>query len=184
LARCKKGDGLLSVSGADAKVVLEMTDSHRTTWSDYLDEAERNRGALASLGLVRRLDQLGGQAIRTLGARRIVMAFDPEHDSPELLRTVVMLLRAAALAASARTGETEIATAEEKIGEALDQLTKIEEIKKSAGLITKHAEKIDSQADSINTSIRRLLDQALKSLMNASPEDRLSPEQAAVGGAA
>lgn len=135
-------------------------------------------------GFVRHPDQLGGQAIRTFGARRIVMAFDPEHDSPELLRTVVMLLRAAALAAGNRTGATEIATAEEKIGEALDQLTKIDDIKKSAGLITKHAEKIDSQADTINTSIRRLLDQALKSLVNASPEDRLSSEQPAVGGAA
>ena len=62
------------------------------------------------------------------------MAFDPEHDDPELLRTVVMLLRAAALAASARTGATEIATAEEKIDEALEQLGKIDEIKKSAGL--------------------------------------------------
>ncbi len=74
------------------------------------------------------------------------MAFDPEHDDPSLLRTVVMLLRAAAIAASARTGATEIATAEEKIGEAIDswQDRRHQEV---AGLIIKNAEKIDSQSE-------------------------------------
>jgi hypothetical protein len=98
------------------------------------------------------------------------MAFDPETDNPEFLRTVVIMLRASALAASTRTGATEIATAEEKISEALDQLTKIDEIKKSAGLITKHAEKIDSQADCINIGVRRLLDQALSALAGAAAD--------------
>lgn len=104
LARCKKGDGVLAVPGEPAKVVLEMTDSPRTGWVDYLDEAERNRDAAASLSLVRTMEQNGGQSIRVLGSRRIVMAFAPEQDDPSLLRTVVMLLRAAAIAANARTG--------------------------------------------------------------------------------
>jgi hypothetical protein len=184
LARCKKGDGVLSVTGGSTKVVLEMTDSHRTSWSDYLEEAERNRVATASLGLVRTIEQNGGQSIRTLGARRIVMAFDPEHDQAELLRTVVMLLRLSALTVSARTGATEIETAEEKIGEALDQLDRIDEVKKSAGLITKHAEKIDSQADAINTAICRLLDQALEALAGSEAMPRRSAENLEVGGAA
>jgi len=55
IPRCKKGDGLLTVNGGDAHVVLEMTDSIRPAWNDYLDEAERNREATASLGLVREL---------------------------------------------------------------------------------------------------------------------------------
>ena len=184
LARCKKGDGLLSVADGSTKVVLEMTDSHRTIWGDYLDEAERNRAAAASLGLVRSPEQIGGQGIRALGARRIVMAFDPEQDNPELLRTVVMLLRTAALTVSSRTGATEIETAEEKIGEALDQLAKIDEIKKSAGLITKHAEKIDSQADGINTGIRRLLDQALRALGGVTEPEAKPDLPDAIDGAA
>jgi hypothetical protein len=164
VSRCKKGDGLLTMSDASARVVLEMTDSTRTGWVDYLDEAERNRAAAASLGLVRSAGQNGGQTIRALGSRRIVMAFDPEHDDPELLRTVVMLLRTAAVTATARTGGTEIATAEEKIGEALEQLDKIDEIKKLAGRIQKDATKIDSQCAVVGGGIRRLLDQALDAL--------------------
>lgn len=174
LARCKKGDGVLSVPGKPANVVLEMTDSPRAGWVGYLDEAERNRDAAASLGLVRTMEQNGGQSILVLGPRRIVMAFDPEHDDPTLLRTVVMLLRAAAIAANARTGATEIATAEEKIAAAVEQLGKIDEIQKCSGLIIKNAEKINSQAESINTIIRRLLDQALTALgaVDDEPDDK------------
>jgi hypothetical protein len=186
LARCKKGDGLLTLGDGSARVVLEMTDSPRATWVDYLDEAERNRGATASLGLVRTPDQNGGQTLRVLGPRRIVMAFDPEHDDAELLRTVVMLLRTSAVAASSRTGATEIATAEEKIREALEQVGKIDEIKKSAGLIAKHATKIDGQCDGINTGIRRLLDQAGAALAGAAGAERVldADLSGAVDGAA
>ena len=60
-----------------------MTDSARTGWTDYLDEAERNRDAVARLGLVRTAEQNGGPPIRASGPRRIVMAFDPGTDDPE-----------------------------------------------------------------------------------------------------
>ena len=165
--RSKKGDGVLSIEGSSSRVVLEMTDSPRSGWGDYFEEAERNRDAVASLGVVRTPDQNGGQALRVLGTRRVVMAFDPDGDDPELLRTVVMLLRTVALAATTRTGAAEIATAEEKIAEALVQLGKIDTIKTAANAIQKNATKIDSESTGIRTSIQRLLDQALGSLAGA-----------------
>ena len=143
LTRSKKGDGVLSVDDGVARVVVEMSDSPRAGWSEYLEEAERNREAAASLGLVRTAAQNGDRSIRVLGRRRIVMAFDPQNDDPELLRTAVMLLRTAAIAAASRNGANEIATAEEKITEAIAQLTKIDEVKKLAGSIQKSATKID-----------------------------------------
>ena len=166
--RSKKGDGVLSVAGGATRVVLEMTDSARTGWGDYFDEAERNRDASAALGLVRTPDQNGAQALRVLGSRRVVMAFDPDTEDPELLRTVVMLLRTVAIAASARTGAAEIATAEEKIADALVQLEKIDTIKTAANTIQKNATKIDSESTGIRTAIQRLLDQALAALGGAS----------------
>jgi hypothetical protein len=167
LPRCKKGDGLLTVDGGPARVVLEMTDSARTGWGAYFEEAERNRAGQASLGLVRTTDQNEGRSIRVIGYRRVVLAFDPDHDSPELLRTAVMLLRASAIVASTRTGASEIATAEEKIGEAIAELAEIDKIKKLAGSIQKNAAKIDSQCTGLNASIRRLLDQALGALVGS-----------------
>jgi hypothetical protein len=162
--RCKKGDGVLAVDGGSVKVVLEMTDSKRTTWNGYLDEAERNRGALASLGLVRSADQLAGNSIQSFGARRIVLAFDPETDDPDLLRTVVQLLRLSAMAANSRQDDGEIETAQEKIAEAITLLTRMDEIKRLAGLVSANATKIDKESDIIRLSLDRLLGQAQRAL--------------------
>lgn len=167
LPRCKKGDGVLAVNDQEVRVLVEVTDSRRMAWSEYFDEAERNRGAAASLGIVRTIDQNAGQSIRVLGSRRVVLAFNPDADDPELLRTVVMLLRTVAIAASARTGSEEVQTAEEKITEALAQLAKIDTLKKLAGAIQTNAAKIDSGCTTISTSIHRLLDEALTALAGA-----------------
>lgn len=170
VTRSRKGDGVLTVGDAAARVVLEMTDSPRAHWHDYLDEAERNRAASASLGLVRDQAQNAGQSIRVLGSRRIVMAFDPEVDDPNLLRTVVMLLRTAAIAASARRGADEIATAEEKVAEAIGLLAKIDVIQKTAGAIHKNASKISNECETFTSAIERLLNQALAALAGAEIE--------------
>lgn len=172
--RSKKGDGVLSVNGGAARVVIEMTDSPRDKWTEYFDEAERNRHASASLGVVRTPEQNGGQSIRVLGPRRIVLAFDPLSDDPELVRTVVMLLRTSALAAASRSGSHQIATAEEKVTEALAQLAKLDDVKKAAGSIQKNATKIEGACTVINSGIHRLLSDALAALTEAgadSPED-------------
>lgn len=165
--RSKKGDGVLSVDGGEVNVVVEATDSKRPAWNNYLHEAERNRCALASLGLVRTTEQLGGRTMRTLGARRVVMAFDPETDDPALLRTVVQMLRLAAKSAGARQDTAEIQTAREKLAEAMDLLGRIDEIKRFSGLVTSNAAKIDGQADALRAGLDRLLGQASAALAGA-----------------
>lgn len=167
LPRSKKGDGLLTVDGGTARVVIEMTDSARGGWAEYLDEAERNRHAAASLGLVRTPEQNAGQSIRVIGSRRIVLAFDPTTDDGDLIRTVLMLLRAAAIAASTRRGAEQLSTAEEKISEAVAQLDRIDDIKKAAGSIHKNAEKIETGCTAVTSGINRLLSEALAALADA-----------------
>lgn len=171
LPRSKKGDGLLTVDGGTARVVIEMTDSARGGWAEYLDEAERNRQAAASLGLVRTTEQNAGQSIRVIGSRRIIMAFDPTTDEPDLVRTVVILLRTAALAAGTRRGAEQLSTAEEKITEALTQLDRIDDIKKSAGAIHKNADKIETGCTAVASGINRLLSEALAALADAQAVD-------------
>lgn len=164
LPRSKKGDGLLTIDGGLARVVMEMTDSARAGWTEYLDEAERNRQAASSLGLVRTPEQNGGHAIRVLGSRRIVLAFDPTSDDPDLVRTVVLLLRAAALAASTRRGAEQLSTAEEKITAAAAQLDRVDDIKKAASSIHKNADKIETGCTAVTSGIQRLLAEALEAL--------------------
>lgn len=164
LPRSKKGDGVLTVAGGTARVVVEVTDSVRNDWTSYFDEAERNRDATAALGIVRTNDQNAHQSIRILGPRRIVIAFDPASDNPELIRTVILLLRTAALASVQHTGDAEIAVAREKISAALTELSKIDSIKKIADTIQKNAGKIDSECVAVSAGIRSLLDDALAAL--------------------
>ncbi|MCR3749375.1 Fis family transcriptional regulator [Lentzea californiensis] len=179
LPRCKKGDGVLSLNDGAARVVIEMTDSTRSGWTDYLAEAERNRDAVASLGLVRSIDQNGGQTLRVIGAQRLVLAFDPDNDSSDLLRTVIMLLRTTAIATASRKGVHQVTTAEEKIAEALTHLVKVDSVKKLSASIQKSATKIDSECTALNSAVRRLLDEALVALAGAhasGPELVSTPE--------
>ncbi len=90
----------------------------------------------------------------------MVLAFDPATDDPDLLRTVILLLRTAALAATTRRGGDQFATAEEKIAEAVAQLENLDEVKKIAGSIQKNAGKIENTCTGINSSIQRLLAEA------------------------
>ncbi|MDX6254083.1 MAG: hypothetical protein QOJ11_417 [Frankiales bacterium] len=171
IPRCLKGDAVLSVDGGSARVVLELTDSRRANWNDYLDEAERNREAGASLGLVREQAQNGGHLIRCFGSRRVVMAFDPEVDSPELLRAVVQMLRLSAVSASARHHSDDVIGAEEKVAEAIEMLAKIDEIVKAATTIRKGADKIEAQCNSLHSALNRVLSEAADALAGLEGED-------------
>ena len=175
IPRSKKGDGVLTVDGGAARVVVEVTDSKRDGWGAYFDEAVRNRQADAAVGLVRSVEQNCGETIRVLGKRRIVLAFDPLNDDSDLLRTVVMLLRASALTTANRSGAQEIATAEEKITTAVEQLRGIDDIKKTAGAIEKNAQKIEKSCGTVYSAIDRLLGEALAALAGVAVDDDAQP---------
>jgi hypothetical protein len=162
--RSKKGDGVLAVPGGEARLVVEMTDSPRSVWSDHLKEAEDNRGAQASLGLVRSAAQLPGGPILTLGPRRVVMAFDPETDDVHLLRCVVQLLRTSALAAAARVGDGQVSIADERIAAAVQTLERIGKIRKYAGQVKASAASIENEAETLLTELNLLLTQARTAL--------------------
>lgn len=177
ISRCFKGDGVLTVNGGTARVVLEMTDSSRSDWTNYLNVAERNRDAVAALGLVRSPDQNGGHVVRTLGPRRVVLAYDPTTDSPDLLRTAVHLLRTSALAAVSRAGREDLDRATEKIEAACQQLEGLDVIKKSATSIGKGATKIELECDKTGTAIRRTLTEALTAIQGV---EASAPEEVVV----
>lgn len=165
--RSKKGDGLLTVPDTEARLVVEMTDSPRSSWSEYLKEAEDNRGAQAALGLVRSASQLSGGPVLTLGPRRVVMVFDPETDDVHLLRCVVQLLRTAALSAAVRTENGEVAVADERIAAAMQTLDRISKIRKYAGQVKVAAGSIENEAEALLTELNRLLTQARTALSGA-----------------
>lgn len=174
----KKGDGLLTVldqTGAPdgvARVVMEMTNSvARRDWVKYFDECERNRGAAASIGIVCTPDQVpGGGLVRLFGARRVVVAFDPEQDDPALLRSVILLLRSQACLAVARSSGAQARTAEEKLAEAAELLEKLPDLQRIATTTRSNADKIVNGLGSLHTTLARLLADAMTALREATTD--------------
>ena len=171
----KKGDGVLTVMGGPARVVLEMSATKAPReWTAYLEESERNRGATASIGVVPTLAQNADQQVRVLGPRRVVVVFDPQTDDPAMLRLTVQILRVAALAATTdqRTGAVEVAR--EHIAQALAELSRIQNISRFAGLAKSNAQKVETEAERLAAHLNRLLLQAQTALvgpMLATPTD-------------
>lgn len=180
IPNCKKGDGVLTVDGGTARVVVEMNDSvTRRAWGPYLDEAERNREAAASIGLVPNSERNGDQIVRVLGARRVVLAFDPESDTTDLLRCVVQLMRTSAIAATSRGQGDGLATAEEHIRSAVELLEHLNAIRKTSGVIRKGADTIEKECNSAQTGMQRHLGQAIDALTGVSlgaPTDTVSDD--------
>ena len=171
IQRCFKGDGMLTIGAGQARVVLEMHDStDARAWNDYLETAEANREAAASIGVVRTARQNKGQTIRVLGPRRVIVAFDPLNDDADLLRTVVQLVRTAAIAASSRRDVEGLETAEESIRAAVDLLEGINRIRKASGSVRKSADSIDKECNTVQSGISRHLGVALDALAGVALE--------------
>ena len=171
IQRCKKGDGVLTIAGGAARVVVEMHDStDGRIWNDYLDESERNREAAASIGVVRNAAQNKGQTIRVMGARRVVLAFDPASDDSDLLRTVVQLMRVSALAASSRRDVEGLETAEEQIRAAMGLLERINKIRTASGSIRRGADAIDTECNTVQTGVASHLARAVDALAGVAME--------------
>ncbi|GAB2734152.1 hypothetical protein [Nocardioides pakistanensis] len=185
LPRNKKGDGVFHVNGGAARLVVEAHDGSAKEWGSYLAEAERNRGASAAIGLVRRVEDNAGHTVRVIAQKRLVVAFDPATDDPELLRTAILLMRTVALTASGRSGAEEVATANEHIREALEVLAELDEAKRSASAINGHVEKIERVVTKSMTAIQRELNGALNALTgSAAPGSQQTPLAAVTDGGA
>ena len=149
LPRNKKGDGVLAVAGGAVNLVVEVTDSKRTSWNDYLQEAERNRVALASLGWS---GALSSSVVNPSRPSAPGGSSWPSTRTPTTRRCSgrsCRLLRLAAVAANARQDTAEIETAREKLTEAIDLLGRIDEIKRLSGLVSGNATKIDKEAEGL-----------------------------------
>lgn len=186
LFRNKKGDGVLHVGDGTARVVVEAHDGTAKEWGSYLKEAERNRRASASIGFIRRVADNQGRVIRVVAPKRLVVAFDPDEGNEtdvEVVRTVLMLMKAVALSSTSRFGVEEIATASDSIKEALAVIEGLDEAKKAASAIHTNATKIEQVIERSLTGVRRELHAAINALTGAEAAADQAAHQAAAGPA-
>ena len=171
IAYCKKGDGVLAIDGGNSRIVIESHHGHTKDWSTYLPEAERNRGAAASIGVVASPDQNGGHVFRRFGTHRVIVAFDPTADDIDLLRAVVQMMRYLVLSTSARTGDVDLDTASAQLTEAVSALEDMSSVRKSFARIAGAAEDGQRSLERCEKAVRRALDRVALALGRADESD-------------
>jgi hypothetical protein len=170
---CRKGDGVLEVPALDGagsvRIVVEMTTTGATRkWRPYLAEAERNREANASIGVVPTVDLVPGRtALAPVAPNRIVVA----HSSDEghgLLRAAVILLalRIQRDAVRDRDG-IDLASADARIAEAEQLLATMSEVLKAANSVKSGAAKVVTGIETAQEALARTLALARSALRRA-----------------
>ncbi len=169
---CKKGDGILEVPAADGsgavRVVVEMTTTGASRkWPLYLDEAERNREAQASLGIVPRPDLVpGGNLLASVGGSRIVLSAGEDTD-PGLLRAacVLLVLRAQRDIVAKRGGD--LTPVDDRLAEAQNLLDTLAEVLKTAAGVKAGASKVVASLEAVHAAMARCMLQARAALAPA-----------------
>ena len=160
LGRSKKGDFVAGLPTELARthtvnVVFEAKDKTQTLpeWQAELDEARRNRGAVAALGVVKGTEHMpGGDRLRLLDALTYVVAFDPATDTDDLLLAAYQLLRMHAVTTVlGADADIDVAALRVQLGKAVSTLGQID-------AITGAAEKAKANLGTITATATRLRD--------------------------
>lgn len=175
--RAKKGDGVVSVdhpiaTGLQARLVVEAKNQSLSlaAWRRELDEAKKNRGATAALGLVRSCELMpGGDRLRVIDSLTYILAFDPASDDDELLLAAYQLLRIQALSQLSDAGdEVDVLAVQKCVAKALEALADFDKITRAARLAINQVGGIATTADGLREELVRSLQTALALLTSSS----------------
>lgn len=171
---CKKGDAVIEMPSAEAgrppaRVVVEFTTQGQPrNWSEYLDIAERNRGAQASLGVVPTRDVVpGGEIVAIVGPNRMIVAFDPDRDDVGVVRATVQLLVLQAQRRLAEERSSDLGVVDFKLEEARKRLLDLQEIIKTALAVRNGAGKVVTGLEGLHGALMLAIDQARTALNGA-----------------
>jgi hypothetical protein len=160
--------------GRTARIVVEAKDRDRraspAAWAELLDKARSNRGAVAALGLVRRVEQMPGgpRRLHVLNPTSYIVAYDPSAgDDPALVTAAYLLLKAHAWAAVLEDhGEHEIDLAALRAGlaDSLEALAGFDSLTKTTAGARKQLDELDKTTTSLRASLRNRLEATLRLL--------------------
>lgn len=171
LRGCKKGDGVIELPSPDGvgsvRIAVEMTTTGASRrWAGYLQEAERNREAHASIGIVPSSDLVpGGGVLAPVGQHRLVIAVT-EDDDPALLRAacVLLALRAQRDLVSERS-RADLTVVDNRLAEAQALLGALTEVLKTATGVKAGAAKVVLGLEGLHETLTRCLSQARSALV-------------------
>jgi hypothetical protein len=114
--RNKMGDAVAEFAtgiGQKIRIVFEAKDSALTIekWRKEMEGSLKNRRAEGFIGLCKSTELMPtkGQRLWIDGMKSVVIAFDPEHDDPELLRSIYQFVKLTTMTRSGELGENQAA---------------------------------------------------------------------------
>jgi len=179
---CKKGDGIVEAASVEPGgpapcVVVELTtQGHPRNWQQYLDVAERNRGAQAALGIVPARELApGNQLVSVISPSRMIVAFDPDEDDLGLLRAAIQLLLVQAQRRLTEDRSGDLRLVDSKLEDARRRLVEMGDIIKAAVAVRNGAGKVVTGLEGLQGSLLLTIDQARAALMSYAPSDAVVP---------
>jgi hypothetical protein len=173
LRACRKGDGVLELPSLDGaggvRIAIEMTTTGAARkWGPYLDEAERNREADASIGVVPSANLVPGRAaIAAVAPNRVVVAHDAEGGHA-LLRAAAVLLSLRVQRDAVRDHQgLDLTAVDARIADAEQLLGALSEVLKAAAGVKAGAAKVMAGLEGTHEALARALALARAALRGA-----------------
>jgi hypothetical protein len=163
----KKGDAVIHLReglGVKASMVVEAKDmsslttdsARRKYWLGQAEGARKTRGAIGFLGLCKNLkDMPGGQRISVLDklGQNLVLAYDPDNDSPELLSLVYQVVKMHSLSVVGSGVEVNPAAINSYVEESFVILDRFESLHDAVAKIKSNATKVSSISEGIKDEL-------------------------------
>jgi hypothetical protein len=177
--RSKKGDGIVDLkkgAAVFARMVLEAKNQALTK-ADWEAEAKgscENRAATGFIGLCKHLtDMPNGNRLLFLAPNSVVLAFDPEVDSVDMLVMVYQLVKMVSMSHTGQLDEISIADVNAGVDEALKGLDKFDSLTRNANAIKNSADKILSEANGIRAVVHEQLSRIQAAIAKGSEPEAL-----------
>jgi hypothetical protein len=177
MPRCKAGDAVITLADSASKghvirVVAEAKDTRLSCeqWRLELEEAQKNREAVAAIGVAKSPEHIPGhQRVFILDRLHIVVAFDPAQDDDWVLYTVYHLVRAQAVVSSVGTTRTfDVVALQKELSKAQDLLTDFDKLEKAVLGARSQLDTIGRASDRLRDNLTTVLDEAAAILTSAS----------------
>ena len=163
----KRGDAVvefLTGNAHKARIVAEAKDTSLTSkqWLDEAKESRRNRRAEGFIGLCKSPDLMpnAGQRVWISDMKTVVLAFDPEVDDIELLRSIYQFVK---LTTMTRTGSLDADSTEQVLEHLQTSITAIERFNEAE----KHITSIDKASENLRKGLKVLRDDLEREIHSA-----------------
>ena len=159
IPRSKMGDAVVDLKrGATvyARMVVEAKNKALTKaeWEKEAEGAKRNRAATGFIGLCKHQhDMPNGHRIMVLAPDMIVLAFDPETESGELMVMVYQLVKMITMSSAGHLDEINIADVNANADNAVKAIERFDALLKNVSAIRNSAKKIEEDADFIRSQV-------------------------------